>query len=32
MDADNLTIFRTVALPGSLPMILSGLRIGLART
>jgi NitT/TauT family transport system permease protein len=31
MNADRLTIFRTVVLPGSLPMILSGLRIGLAR-
>jgi NitT/TauT family transport system permease protein len=31
MNADKLTIFRTVVLPGSLPMILSGLRIGLAR-
>lgn len=31
MNADRMTIFRTVVLPGSLPMILSGLRIGLAR-
>ena len=31
MNADKMTIFRTVVLPGSLPMILSGLRIGLAR-
>ena len=31
MNADRLTIFRTVVLPGSLPMILSGMRIGLAR-
>jgi NitT/TauT family transport system permease protein len=31
MNADNMTIFRTVVLPGSLPMIMSGLRIGLAR-
>ncbi len=31
MNADRMTIFRTVILPGSLPMILSGLRIGLAR-
>lgn len=31
MNADRMTIFRTVVLPGSLPMILSGMRIGLAR-
>ncbi|MFP6868865.1 MAG: ABC transporter permease [Nitrospinota bacterium] len=31
MNADKMTIFRTVVLPGSLPMILSGMRIGLAR-
>lgn len=31
MNADRMTIFFTVVLPGSLPMILSGLRIGLAR-
>jgi len=31
MNADRMTVFRTVVLPGSLPMILSGLRIGLAR-
>ncbi len=31
MNADRMTIFLTVVLPGSLPMILSGLRIGLAR-
>jgi NitT/TauT family transport system permease protein len=31
MNADKMTIFRTVVLPGSLPMIMSGMRIGLAR-
>ena len=31
MNADKMTIFRTVVLPGSLPMVMSGLRIGLAR-
>ncbi len=31
MNADKMTIFRTVVIPGSLPMILSGMRIGLAR-
>ena len=31
MNASKITIFRTVVLPGSLPMIMSGLRIGLAR-
>ncbi len=31
MNAEKMTIFRTVVLPGSLPMILSGMRIGLAR-
>ncbi|HBK80834.1 MAG TPA: hypothetical protein DDZ83_14380 [Nitrospinae bacterium] len=31
MNADKMTIFHTVVLPGSLPMILSGMRIGLAR-
>ncbi len=31
MNASRMTIFTTVVLPGSLPMILSGLRIGLAR-
>lgn len=31
MNADKMTIFKTVVLPGSLPMILSGMRIGLAR-
>jgi len=31
MNADKMTIFRTVVVPGSLPMILSGLRIGMAR-
>jgi ABC-type nitrate/sulfonate/bicarbonate transport system permease component len=31
MNADKVTIFRAVLLPGSLPMILSGMRIGLAR-
>ncbi len=31
MNADKMTIFRTVVLPGSLPMIQSGMRIGLAR-
>ncbi|MDA1000588.1 MAG: ABC transporter permease subunit [bacterium] len=31
MNASKMTIFRTVVLPGSLPMIMSGMRIGLAR-
>ena len=31
MNANKMTIFSTVVLPGSLPMILSGMRIGLAR-
>lgn len=31
MNANRMTIFRTVVVPGSLPMIMSGLRIGLAR-
>jgi len=31
MNASKMTVFRTVVLPGSLPMIMSGLRIGLAR-
>jgi len=31
MNADKMTIFRTVVLPGSLPMVMSGMRIGLAR-
>jgi NitT/TauT family transport system permease protein len=31
MNAEKMTIFWTVVLPGSLPMILSGMRIGLAR-
>ena len=31
MNAPKMTIFRTVVLPGSLPMIMSGMRIGLAR-
>jgi len=31
MNANKMTIFRTVVVPGSLPMILSGFRIGLAR-
>ncbi|HSB61536.1 MAG TPA: ABC transporter permease [Vicinamibacteria bacterium] len=31
MNASRMTIFRTVVLPGSLPMIMSGMRIGLAR-
>lgn len=31
MNATKMTIFRTVVLPGSLPMIMSGMRIGLAR-
>lgn len=31
MNAGKMTIFRTVILPGSLPMVLGGLRLGLAR-
>lgn len=31
MNASKMMIFRTVVLPGSLPMIMSGMRIGLAR-
>ncbi len=31
MNASKMTIFWTVVLPGSLPMVMSGLRIGLAR-
>lgn len=31
MNANKMTIFWTVVLPGSLPMVMSGLRIGLAR-
>jgi NitT/TauT family transport system permease protein len=31
MNASKMTIFRTVVLPGSLPMIMGGMRLGLAR-
>jgi len=31
MNADKMTIFRTVVLPGSLPMIMSSCRVGMAR-
>ncbi len=31
MNANKVTIFRTVVLPGSLPMVLGGLRLGLGR-
>jgi ABC-type nitrate/sulfonate/bicarbonate transport system permease component len=31
MNAPKITIFRTVVLPGSLPMIMSSLRVGMAR-
>ena len=31
MNANKMTIFRTVVIPGSLPMILTGFRVGLAR-
>ena len=31
MNANKMTLFWTVVLPGSLPMVMSGLRIGLAR-
>jgi len=31
MNANKMTIFRTVVIPGSLPMIMSGFRIGMAR-
>jgi NitT/TauT family transport system permease protein len=31
MNASKMTIFRTVVLPGSLPLVLGGLRLGLGR-